>query len=153
VYCPYGRADVPLPHEALPRLNELPHWKFTMQKRILIVDDNALTRDLVRLFIESRPGFEVCGEAADGVEGIEKGGELKPDLIVLDFSMPRINGLEAAMILRKVIPDTPIILLTIYKDAIPLRLARNAGVASVLSKTDQLTVLADEVQRLTGYTN
>lgn len=124
-----------------------------MQKRILIVDDNALTRDLVRLFIESRPGFEVCGEAADGVEGIEKGGELKPDLIVLDFSMPRINGLEAAMILHKVIPDTPIILLTIYKDAIPLRLARTAGVASVLSKTDQLTFLADEVQRLTGYTN
>jgi two-component system nitrate/nitrite response regulator NarL len=126
---------------------------FLMQKRILIVDDNALTRGLVRLFIESRPGFEVCGEAADGVEGIEKGGELKPDLIILDFSMPRINGLEAAVILHQVIPNTPIILLTIYKDAIPLRLARTAGVASILSKTDQLTDLADEVQRLTGYAN
>ena len=142
-----------MPYEALPRLIEFPHRKYIMQKRILIVDDNALTRELVRLFIESRPGFEVCGEAADGVEGIEKGGELKPDLIVLDFSMPRINGLEAAVILHQVIPNTPIILLTIYKDAIPLRLARTAGVASVLSKTDQLTVLADEVQRLTGYAN
>jgi len=78
-----------------------------MQKRILIVDDNALTRELVRLFIESRPGFEVCGEAADGVEGIEKGGELKPDLIVLDFSMPRINGWEQQGFWPKSIPVTP----------------------------------------------
>jgi two-component system nitrate/nitrite response regulator NarL len=124
-----------------------------MHKRILIVDDNPLTRGLVRLFIESRPGFEVCGEAADGVEGIQKGGELKPDLIVLDFSMPRINGLQTAVILHQVIPNTPIILLTIYKDAIPIQLAHDAGVTSVLSKTDQLTKLAEEVQRLTGCAN
>src|SRR5690242_17977456 len=123
---------------------------FIMPKRILIVDDNDLTRGLVRLFIESRPGLEVCGEAADGVEGIEKSGELKPDLIVLDFSMPRINGLQTALILHDVAPNTPIILLTIYKDAIPVRLAHSAGVATVLSKTDHLNVLADEVQRLTA---
>ena len=124
-----------------------------MHKRILLVDDNALIRGLVRLYIESRPGFEVCGEAADGVEGIEKGEELKPDLIVLDFSMPRANGLQAAKILHEVAPNTPIILLTIYKDIIPLAVARAAGVASVLSKTDQLTVLADEIERLTSSTN
>jgi two-component system, NarL family, nitrate/nitrite response regulator NarL len=121
-----------------------------MPKRILIVDDNDLTRGLVRLFIESRPGLEVCGEAADGMEGIEKSGALKPDLIVLDFSMPRINGLQTALILHDVAPNTPIILLTIYKDAIPVRLAHSAGVATVLSKTDHLNVLADEVQRLTA---
>jgi DNA-binding NarL/FixJ family response regulator len=124
-----------------------------MHKRILLVDDNALTRGLVRLFIESRPDFEICGEAVDGVEGIEKGRELKPDLIVLDFSMPRINGLQAAEILHEVAPNTPIILLTLYKDIIPTPLAHTAGVASVLSKTDQLTLLADEVQRLTGSAN
>ena len=106
-----------------------------------------------RLFIESHPGFEVCGEAADGVEGIEKGKELKPDLIVLDYSMPRINGLQAAEILHQVAPNTPIILLTIYKDVIPAPVARAAGVASILSKTDQLTVLADEIERLTSSTN
>jgi two-component system nitrate/nitrite response regulator NarL len=122
-------------------------------KRILLVDDNALMRRLVRLFIESHPGFEVCGEAADGVEGIEKGEELKPDLIVLDFSMPRANGLQAAKILHEVAPNTPIILLTVYKDVIPTPVARAAGVASILSKTDQLTVLADEIQRLTSSTN
>lgn len=124
-----------------------------MSKRILLVDDNALTRDLVRVFIESRPGFEVCGEAEDGLEGIEKGEDLKPDLIVLDFSMPRANGLEAAAVLHKAVPNAPIILLTIYKDAIPIPVAHAAGVASILSKTEQLTVLADEIKKLTNWTN
>jgi DNA-binding NarL/FixJ family response regulator len=124
-----------------------------MHKRILLVDDNALTRGLIRLFIESRPGLEVCAEAADGVEGIAKEGELKPDLIVLDFSMPRANGLQTAEILHQVAPSTPIILLTIYKDAIPVPLARGAGVSSILSKTEQLAVLVDEIQRLTSQTN
>ena len=124
-----------------------------MPKRILVVDDSALVRGLVREFIESRPGFEVCGEASDGLEGVEKGLELKPDLIVLDFSMPRINGLQAAFMLHEIVPDTPIILFTIHKDAILSRLAHNAGVTSVVSKTDQLIILADEVQRLTGWVN
>lgn len=124
-----------------------------MHKRILLVDDNALTRGLVRLFIESRPGLEVCAEAEDGVEGIAKESELKPDLVVLDFSMPRANGIETAEILHQVAPNTPIILLTIYKDAIPVPVARAAGVSSILSKTEQLTILTDEIQRLTGQAN
>ena len=124
-----------------------------MPKRILVVDDNAPIRGLVREFIGARPGFEVCGEAADGVEGVLKGRELKPDLIVLDFLMPRINGLQAALILHEIVPNTPIILFTFYKEAIPMDLAKAAGVASILSKGDQLGTLADEVQRLTTYPN
>jgi len=124
-----------------------------MHKRILIVDDSELVRGLVREFIESLPGFEVCGEASDGLEGVEKGLELKPDLIVLDFSMPRINGLQAALMLHEIVPNTPIILFTVFKDAVLSRLAQNAGVASIVSKTDQLTILTDEVQRLTGWVN
>ena len=124
-----------------------------MHKRILIVDDSELVRGLVREFIESLPGFEVCGEASDGLEGVEKGLELKPDLIVLDFSMPRINGLQAALMLHEIVPKTPIILFTVFKDAVLSRLAQNAGVASIVSKTDQLTILTDEVQRLTGWVN
>jgi DNA-binding NarL/FixJ family response regulator len=130
-----------------------PHLEFFMGKRILVVDDNAPIRGLVRGFIEARPGFEICGEAADGVEGIEKGRELKPDLIVLDFLMPRINGLQAALMLHEILPNTPIILLTFYKDAVPRDLAQAAGVTSILSKTDQLDMLTDEVQRLTNWTN
>ena len=90
-----------------------------MPKRILVIDDNAPIPGLVRQFIEARPGFEVCGEAADGVEGVQKGQELNPDLIVLDFLMPRINGLQAALILHEFAPSTPIILFTFYKEAIP----------------------------------
>ena len=119
-------------------------------KRILVVDDNAPIRGLVREFIESRPGFEICGEATDGLEGIEKGRELKPDVIVLDFLMPGINGLQAAVMLHQIVPKAPIILFTFYKDEIPRDMAQAAGVTSILSKTDQLAMLADEVQRLTA---
>jgi DNA-binding NarL/FixJ family response regulator len=124
-----------------------------MPKRILVVDDNVLIRGLVREFIEARPGFEICGEATDGVEGIEKSRELKPDLIVLDFLMPGINGLQAAAVLHQIVPNAPIILFTFYKDVVPWDLAQAAGVASILSKTDQLAILADEVQRLTACPN
>jgi DNA-binding NarL/FixJ family response regulator len=121
-----------------------------MSKRILVVDDNAPIRGLVRRFVESRPGLEVCGEATDGLEGIQKVRELNPDLIVLDFLMPGMNGLQAAVLLHQIVPNAPIILFTFYKDAISSDLAQAAGVASILSKTDQLATLADEVQRLTA---
>jgi len=124
-----------------------------MQKRILIADDSDSTRGLVREFLESRIEFEVCGEAVDGLEGIAKGLELNPDVIVLDYSLPGINGLQVAGFLHEVAPKTPIILFTVFKDAIPLRVAQAAGVDSVISKSDQLNILADEVHRLTGWTN
>ncbi|HWO29829.1 MAG TPA: response regulator transcription factor [Candidatus Acidoferrum sp.] len=124
-----------------------------MQKRILVIDDSALVRGLVRKFIESRIGFEVCGEANDGLEGVEKGLKLKPDLIVLDYSMPRLNGLQTALMLHEVTPNSPIILYTLYKDVIPIREAQAAGVASIVSKCDNLATLADEVQRLTAGPN
>jgi DNA-binding NarL/FixJ family response regulator len=124
-----------------------------MHTRILIVDDSDSTRGLVREFLESRPDFEVCGEAVDGLEGIEKGIDLKPDLIVLDYSLPQINGLQVAVMLHEVVPKTPIILFTFYKDVISPVIAHAAGVASVVSKGDRLTILADEVHRLTGWAN
>lgn len=124
-----------------------------MPKRILIVDDSAPIRGLLKVFIETRPGLKVCGEAVDGLEGIAKGFELKPDAIILDFSMPRMNGLEAAAILHRIVPNAPIILFTFYKDTIPGRLAQDAGIASIVSKSDELAKLADEVQRLTDREN
>ncbi len=124
-----------------------------MDKRILIIDDCAPIRELIRTFIESRSGIKVCGEAADGFEGVEKGLELKPDAIILDLSIPRMNGLQVALMFHQIAPEIPIILFTIYNGAVIERLAHNVGVASVISKTDQLTKLADEVQRLTMSTN
>jgi two-component system, NarL family, nitrate/nitrite response regulator NarL len=124
-----------------------------MSTRILLVDDSALTRGLVRAFLESRPGFEVCGEASDGEEGIRKGEELEPDVVVLDFYLPCRNGLQVAVILHEALPSTPIILFTLYKEEMPIHTAKAAGVASVLSKTGPLTELAEEVQRLTRWEN
>ena len=112
-----------------------------------------MTRSLIRAFLETQPHLEVCGEASDGAEGLEKGLQLRPDVIVLDFSMPRLNGLQAAFMFHKVVPDTPIILFTLFKDEMLDRLARSAGVASVVSKADEITVLADEVKRLTTCAN
>ena len=64
--------------------------------RILIADDHELVREGLRALLASRPAWEVCGEAADGVEAIEKAAELQPDIVLLDVSMPRLSGLEAA---------------------------------------------------------
>src|SRR5260370_18338028 len=69
------------------------------KRRILVIDDGDSVRDVIRIFLE-HAGFEVCGEAADGVEAIEQAKKLKPDLIVLDLVMPRMNGAEAAPVLR-----------------------------------------------------
>ena len=121
-----------------------------MPKSILIVDDSAAIRKFIRIFLENQPGFEVCGEGADGVEAVEKARELKPDLIVLDLSMPRMNGLGAAEILRQVLPMVPIILFTAYKDAVLNEHALAAGVSSVVSKADGVEILLSEVQKLTS---
>ena len=85
-----------------------------MPLRILIVDDSAIFRRGLRMVLESRPEWEVCGEAADGVEGIEKARRLNPDLVIMDFSMPRMTGLEAAREMLKESPRIPILLLTLF---------------------------------------
>jgi len=121
-----------------------------MSHGILIVDDSSQIRNMVRLWLETDDKFEVCGEAADGVEGIEKALELKPDLIVLDLLMPRMNGLQAAKALHSTMPEIPIILFTLFPDSELANQARQAGISTVLSKMDQMSLLCDEVQKLVG---
>jgi chemotaxis response regulator CheB len=77
-----------------------------MPKRILIVDDLPEMRKLIRTYIEEETGFCVCGEAIDGLDAIDKAQNLRPDLIILDASMPRMNGIEAAPKLKKLLPET-----------------------------------------------
>jgi DNA-binding NarL/FixJ family response regulator len=119
-----------------------------MSHGILIVDDSAQIRNMVRLWLETDDKFDVCGEAADGLEGIEKALQLKPDLIVLDLLMPRMNGLQAAEALQSKMPEVPIILFTLFPDSELASQARKAGVASVLSKMTEMSSLCDEVERL-----
>ena len=101
---------------------------------VLIVDDNALIRAALRALLEENMGLHVCGEAADGTEAIEKARTLHPSLILMDVSMPRTNGVEAACTIRKAMPASRIILFTLYKDLIGQALARASGVDLVLSK-------------------
>src|SRR5260221_13678677 len=118
-----------------------------LRNRILVIDDGDSVRDIIGIFLE-HAGFEVCGEAADGIEGIEQAQKLKPDLIVLDLAMPRMNGMEAALILSKTMPDVPIVLLTLYQNVLGPSLASELGVKAVMDKTDGMDKLVKCVHSL-----
>jgi DNA-binding NarL/FixJ family response regulator len=119
-----------------------------MSKHILIVDDSDTCRKITRLFLESQLGLEVCGEAIDGVDAIEKAMALKPDLVVLDLAMPRMNGVEAAIALRARMPKVPIVLFTMYDDVVGHALALSAGASIVISKPQGGWKLIECVQGL-----
>ena len=119
-----------------------------MPKNILIVDDSPEIRKLVRLYFQRETHFQICGEAVDGLDAIEKASELHPDLIILDESMPRMDGLHAARILHSKNRDIPIILFTLHADTISSSEACAAGVALVVSKMRGMSVLAEQVDSL-----
>ena len=123
-----------------------------LPKRILLADDNALVRCLLRSQFEAQPGLSVCAEAVDGMEAIEIAEQSKPDVIVLDLLMPQMNGLQAAETLRDKAPNIPIILFTMYVEALPGDKAREIGISAVVSKTAHLGVLMREVNRVLGIT-
>lgn len=115
---------------------------------ILIVDDNPSIRYLLRVCVESKTGFAVCGEAGHGVEAIEKARELQPDLIILDLSMPVMNGAEAAVVLKRTMPQVKIILFTMHADNVGKALGAAVGIDLTLSKSDGLLKLDEHVKTL-----
>jgi len=117
------------------------------KRRILVIDDGASVRDVIRIFLE-HAGFEVCGEAGDGMEAIEQARKLKPDLIVLDLAMPRMNGAEAATVLSQTMPNVPIVLLTLYQNVLGNALASAVGVKAIVDKTDGMAKLVECIRSL-----
>ena len=115
---------------------------------ILIVDDNPNIRYLLRVFIESQTPFKICGEASHGTEGIEKARVLQPDLVLLDLAMPVLNGVEAAAVLRGMMPRTKLVLFSMHFDNIPKSLSTVIGVDLTLSKSDGITKLGDHLKAL-----
>ena len=101
---------------------------------VLIVDDQAVVRAAVRELFESHSGFDVCGEAENGIQAIVKARELKPDLVILDLSMPLMNGLDAAKTLQQILPDVPVFLLTAHYTAATEQAAFDVGICAVFSK-------------------
>jgi DNA-binding NarL/FixJ family response regulator len=107
-----------------------------MPIRILIADDDSPIRRLLRRLIEEHSNWEVCGEAVNGAEAVEKTEELSPDLVVLDLAMPQMNGLQAAREISKAAPRLPMLLLTVQQVSQELvHEARNAGFQGAVSKS------------------
>jgi DNA-binding NarL/FixJ family response regulator len=120
----------------------------SVAKRILIVDDLPQMRKLIRDYLEEEREFRVCGEAIDGFDAIDKAQSLKPDLIILDASMPRMNGIEAAPKLKKLVPETPIILFTFHESMMHGFDAGEIGVDAVLTKDRGMFPLKTSVKAL-----
>jgi DNA-binding NarL/FixJ family response regulator len=119
-----------------------------MSIRVLIVDHHEQIRRLVRAFLLREFGFQVCGEAVDGYEAIMKAQLLKPDLIVLEVAIPRLNGVEAAPKLRKLLPKTPIILFTLHASLLEGCDTSEIGVDAVVAKENGMSALGESVHTL-----
>ena len=119
-----------------------------MPKRILLVEDEASVRNAVRTFLEHQSRLEVCGEAANGLEAVEKAANLRPDLILLDLSMPIMNGVEVASLIRNRMPNTPVVVYTMFEDVLGKPLAASLGIAAIVSKSDGLSKLVARIEAL-----
>jgi DNA-binding NarL/FixJ family response regulator len=108
--------------------------KGAMVVRILLVDDHKAVRQGIRTILGGRPDWLVVDEAQDGVEAVEKANLLKPDVVVLDVTMPRMDGLEACRRIRKSIPDTEVLIVTQHESSQMMREAVNAGARGYVAK-------------------
>jgi two-component system, NarL family, response regulator EvgA len=108
-----------------------------MLYRVFIVDDNPSVRSGIRRLLETS-GFEICGEACDGLDAVERAPEINPDLIILDVSMPRMNGLDAARKLHGIHPNVPILLNTSHAAVIRSEARLPDGVTAVVDKRENL---------------
>ena len=104
--------------------------------RILIADDHSLIRKLVRSTLEEHPRFEVCGEATDGAKAIEAAQKLKPDVVVLNVTMPVLNGFEAARKIKATVPESAIVILSMHADERFIDEAKRIGARAYVAKTE-----------------
>lgn len=116
--------------------------------RILVVDDHEVVRRGVRGLLERHPQFRVCGEAVDGGDAIAKARDLKPDSIVMDVSMPNMNGLEATREIVRFLPQTKIVVLSQHDSGEVVRQALNAGASAYVVKSSISTDLVAALKRL-----
>lgn len=103
--------------------------------RLLIVDDHEIFRRGLRALLEPSSEWQICGEAVDGVDAVEQCKTLKPDIVVLDVSMPRLNGLEAARLIRRENPESKIIIITQHDSPQIRSAAHEAGARAFVTKS------------------
>jgi DNA-binding NarL/FixJ family response regulator len=119
--------------------------------RILIADDHDIMRQGERAVIERQPGWEVCGLAANGRAAVALAIELKPDIAVLDMTMPELNGLDAAIQIKHHLPGTEIVMFTAHETDDLIRQAFEAGVKSFISKAEGHQLLVEAIESLARH--
>ena len=122
----------------------------SMKKRILVADDNPLIRKMLCKIFSGHQTLEICDEAVDGREAIEKAERHQPDLIILDLAMPVMDGLKAAQAICKFLPSVPIILFTLHAKTINDFDLRDSGITRVVPKTEMVSLVnhAEELLRV-----
>jgi len=120
-------------------------------RSVLVVDDNPIVRRRLCELFTREGDFNICGEAENGREAIEKAQLLRPDLIVTDLSMPVMNGLEGTRVLKKLMPSVPVIIFTAHSDPLVEKEAREAGVSAVVSKSEAVAVLITKARGLLDH--
>ena len=118
-----------------------------MPLRLLIADDNEIVRVAMRIYLKKKHEWEICGDAENGREAIAKVGDLSPDVVLLDLSMPVMNGFEAAAEIRRVAPLTKIILFSIHD--VPTAVSK-VGADAFVSKSTSVAELIATIERVTG---
>jgi DNA-binding NarL/FixJ family response regulator len=119
--------------------------------RVLVVDDHAFIRRGVTSILKAFPEWELCGEAENGQEAVRMADELKPEVIVMDVSMPILNGIEATKIISKAHPEIKIVLLTLHDSAELLRSGFRAGARGYLLKSDAEQELLKALRVVVGH--
>src|SRR5579863_10771537 len=117
-----------------------------MSHSILIADDSQFIREALCSLFEREEDFDVCGQAENGREAVAKAQELHPDLVLLDLSMPVMNGLDATRVLKRLMPEVPVIMFSGYSDSLTEQEARSAGVSALVSKSEHISVLLDKAR-------
>lgn len=115
--------------------------------RVLLVDDHSLFRSGIRSLLQRHAEFSVVGEAADGVEGIKRCQQLKPDVVLLDLNMPGMSGVETLQLMQQDSPDTAILMLTVSEEATDLALAMRSGARGYLIKNIETEYLLRAIRR------
>ena len=119
-----------------------------MSSRVLIADDNALIRRTIRTLIESQADVEVCAEAGNGVEAVHRALETSPDLTVMDFQMPMMDGLEATRKMKSLMPSMPVVMF-VFDNSHQLEMdCKQAGADAVLSKVEASSQLPEVISAL-----